>query len=67
MSIRFLAEELYRLTREIEKLEKALAALDIAADSRHERTRLEMDLRKARKELAHIRAVLDSKKEPPKI
>jgi hypothetical protein len=66
MSIRFLAEELYRLTREVENLEKALAALDIAADS-SERTRLEMDLLKTRKELAHIRAVLDSKKEPPKL
>ena len=66
MSIRFLAEKLYRLTREVENLEKALATLDITGDSR-ERPRLEMDLRKARKELAHIRAVLDSKKEPPKI
>jgi hypothetical protein len=66
MSLRFLAEELYRLTREVENLEKALAGLDVAGDSR-ERARLEMDLRKARKELSHIRAVLDSKKEPPKI
>lgn len=66
MSLRFLASELYRLTREVESLEKALAALDITGDSR-ERTRLEMELLKAKKELAHIRAVLDSKKEPPKI
>ena len=66
MSIRFLAAELYRLTREVENLEKALAALSVPGDSR-ERTRLEMDLLKARKDLAHIRAVLDSKKEPPKI
>ena len=66
MSLRFLASELYRLTREVESLEKALAALDMAADGR-ERTRLEMELLKARKELAHIRAVLDAKKEPPKI
>ena len=47
-------------------MEKALAALDVTGDS-CERTRLEMDLFKTRKELAHIRAVLDSKKEPPKI
>ncbi|MFZ5447763.1 MAG: hypothetical protein ACOZFS_03890 [Thermodesulfobacteriota bacterium] len=66
MSIRYLAEELYRLTRRVEDLEKALAALGIAAPLQ-ERTRLEMELHRARKELAHVRAVLDSKKEPPKI
>jgi hypothetical protein len=65
MSVRFLAEELYRLTHKVEDLEKALAALGV--DDLKERSRLEMELRGARQELSHIRAVLDSKKEPPKI
>jgi hypothetical protein len=66
MSIRYLAEELYRWTRHVENLEKALAALEVDADMQ-ERTRLEMELLRARHELAHVRAVLDSKKEPPRI
>jgi septal ring factor EnvC (AmiA/AmiB activator) len=66
MSLRFLAEELYRLTRKVEDLEKTLAALEVETDIQ-ERNRLEMELLKARKELAHMRAVLDSKKEPSKI
>ena len=66
MSVRFLAEELYRLTHKVEDLEKALAALESAADMQ-ERNRLEMELRRARHELSHMRAVLDSKKEPPMI
>jgi hypothetical protein len=66
MSVRYLAEELYRLTRKVEDLEKALAASRVEADMQ-ERTRVEMELLRARQELAHMRAVLDSKKEPPKI
>jgi uncharacterized protein YlxW (UPF0749 family) len=66
MSIRYLAEELYRLTHKVEDLEKTLAALTGAAGM-EERTRLEAELMKARKELAQVRAVLNSKKEPPKI
>jgi hypothetical protein len=66
MSVRYLAEELYRWTRKVEDLEKALAALELDADMQ-ERTRLEMELLRARQELAHMRAVLDSKKEPPRI
>ena len=66
MSVRYLAEELYRLTRQVEDLEKALAALEIDADIQ-ERNRLTMELRHAKQELAHMRAVLDAKKEPPKI
>jgi len=66
MTVRYLAEELYRWTRKVQDLEKALAALEVGADM-PERTRLEMELRRARQELAHMRALLDSKKEPPRI
>jgi exonuclease VII small subunit len=66
MTLRYLAEEVYRWTRKVEDLEKALAALE-AGSALAERTRLEMELRQARQELAHYRAVLESKKERPKI
>jgi ribosomal protein L29 len=66
MGIRYLAEALYRWTRTVEDLEKALAALP-ADTSVEERARRETELRQARHELARVRAVLDSKKEPPKI
>jgi hypothetical protein len=67
MSIRFLAQELYRLTRQVEDLERALATLGPEAALKKERTRLEMELLQARHELAHMRAVLEAKKEPPRI
>jgi hypothetical protein len=66
MSVRYLAEELYRWTRTVEDLEKALGALGLDT-SQAERARLETELRQARQELARVRAVLESKKEPPKI
>jgi hypothetical protein len=66
MTLRYLAEELYRWTRKVEDLEKALAALE-AEGALPERTRLEMELLQARQELARYRAVLESKKERPKI
>jgi hypothetical protein len=66
MSVRYLAEELYRWTRTVEDLEKALAALETEA-GQPERVRLETELLQARQELARVRAVLESKKEPPKI
>jgi hypothetical protein len=66
MSVRYLAEELYRWTRKVEDLEKALAALDPGA-AVQERTRLEMELLQAREELARFRSVLESKKDRPKI
>jgi hypothetical protein len=66
MSIRYLAEELYRKTRQVEDLEKALAALEIDAPL-EERTRLERELLRARHELDHLRSVLDAKKERPLI
>jgi len=66
MSVRFLAQELYRWTRQVEDLERALATLEVDADM-EERTRLEMELLRARHELARVRAVLKAKKERPKI
>jgi hypothetical protein len=66
MTVRYLAEEVYRWTRKVEDLEKALAALE-AQGALPERTRLEMELLQARQELARYRAVLESKKERPKI
>ncbi len=66
MTLRFLAQELYRLTRKVEDLEKSLAALGEDA-SLAERTRLEAELLQARKEVEHYRQVIDSKKEKPLI
>ena len=66
MTVRYLAEEVYRWTRKVEDLEKALAALE-AQGALPERTRLERELLQARQELARYRAVLESKKERPKI
>jgi hypothetical protein len=66
MTIRYLAEALYRWTREVENLEKALAALELMG-TLDERNRLEAALRQARQQQAHFRAVLESKKERIKI
>ena len=62
MTIRYLAEELYRWTREVEDLEKARAAL-LPTATLEERTRLDEALRQAKQQQAHLRAVLESKKE----
>jgi hypothetical protein len=67
MSVRFLAHELYRLTRQVEDLERALATFGPEATLEKERARLQMELLQAKHELAHVRAVLEAKKEPPKI
>jgi hypothetical protein len=64
MAVRYLAHELYRLTRRVEELEAALAALAPDAPL-SERTRLDNELRKARKERDHFRAMLEAKKEKP--
>jgi hypothetical protein len=61
MSVRYLAEELYRWTREVEDLEKTLGALE-GGSSLEERERLETALRGAKHQQAHYRAVLESKK-----
>jgi hypothetical protein len=64
MSIRYVAEELYRKTRQVEDLEKVLAGLEIEAPL-EERTRLERELLHARHELEHLKSVLEAKKERP--
>ncbi len=66
MTVRYLAEELYRWTRKVEDLEKALAALE-AGGAMAERVRLEAELREAKQQQAHFRAVLTSKKEQTRI
>jgi hypothetical protein len=66
MTIRYLAEELYRWTREVEDLEKTLVALP-PTSTLEERNRLEGALRLAKHQQAHFRAVLESKKDRPKI
>jgi hypothetical protein len=65
MPIRYLAVELYRLTRRVEELEKALAALEPRLSPQREA--LEMELLQARQDRDHMRAVLESKKEKPHI
>jgi septal ring factor EnvC (AmiA/AmiB activator) len=59
--IRYLAQELYRLSRRVEELEKTLAGLTQTTPA--ERARLEAELLKTRQERDHIRTVLESKKE----
>lgn len=63
MSVRYLAQELYRVERKVEALEKALAALGMEPSP--ERVRLEAELFQARKEREHYKALLEAKKEPP--
>ena len=62
MTIRYLAEELYRWTREVENLEKTLAALEVGSPM-EVRDRLDTELRQAKQQQAHFRAVLESKKD----
>jgi hypothetical protein len=66
MTVRYLAEELYRWTRKVEDLEKTLAALE-AGFALEERSRLESELSQAKQQQAHYRAVLESKKDRTRI
>jgi len=61
-TIRFLAQELYRLTRKVEELERALKDAPLG-----ERTRLEAELFQARRDQEHYRSLLAAKKEKPAI
>ena len=54
MSIKLLARDLYRLQKEVERLEERLAAARI-----EERSRIEEALRKARAERDQMRRALD--------
>jgi hypothetical protein len=63
MPIRYLALELYRLTKKVEELERRLAALGTGPSP--ERGPLEVELFQTRKERDHVRKVLEAKKEKP--
>ncbi len=62
MTIRYLAQELYRLTKQVEEMEKSLAVWDPEV-SAAARARLEGELHLTRKELERVREVLEAKKE----
>ncbi len=66
MTIRFLAQELYRLTKRVEELEAKAAALSDDTPL-SERARLVAEVLQARQERDHLRAVLEAKKEKPLI
>lgn len=63
MTIRYLAQELYRLTKKVEEVERRLAALGTGPSP--ERGPLEIELFQTKKERDHLREVLESKKEKP--
>jgi hypothetical protein len=58
MSIKMLAKDLYRLQKEVDRIEQALIAATI-----DERVGLEEKLRKARAQRAQLRRALDGKLE----
>jgi len=62
MTIRYLAQELYRLTQKVEELERALREMQ-QGPSMEEWNRLEAELSQTKKELGRIREVLEAKKE----
>ncbi len=63
MPLRYLARELYRLTRKVEDLERQMTALGNGPAP--ERGPLEAELFRARKDRDHLREVLESKKDQP--
>jgi hypothetical protein len=63
MPLRYLATELYRLTRKVEELERQMTALGTGPAP--ERGPLEAELFQARKDRDHLREVLESKKDQP--
>lgn len=60
MSIRLIAKDLYRLSREVERLENELASAPAA-----QQEKLEAKLREARAERNRLRAILDGQKDSP--
>jgi len=60
MSIRFIAKDLYRLERDVERLEALLKNT-----SSKEKDDIENRLYSLRAERNHLRALLEAKKEPP--
>ncbi|MBW1917721.1 MAG: hypothetical protein JRI57_06830 [Deltaproteobacteria bacterium] len=63
MSIRYLAQELYRAEQKVDQLKQALAAL--GSEPSPKRVQLEAELFQARKERDHYKTLLEAKKEPP--
>jgi len=61
-TIRFLAQELYRLTKKVEELEKARPHAPL-----EERDRLEAELLQTRRDQEHYRSLLAAKKEKPAV
>jgi hypothetical protein len=59
-TIRFLAQELYRLTKKVEELEKALQKA-----SSEELASLEAELFQTRRDQEHYRSLLAAKKDKP--
>lgn len=62
MSIRLIALDLYRVIKEVEKLENEMENIPF-----EKREALATKLRKARAEERRIRAMLEVKKEPPQV
>ena len=58
MSIRYIAQELYRLQREVDALEKKIRAANVADGEK-----LRLKLLKVRADRDHARRVLEGKKE----
>lgn len=65
MSIKYLAQELYRLSRRVDELEKRLQAFRERGEPSPEWARLEAELAEAVKERDRLRALLEAKKEKP--
>ncbi len=66
MSIRYLAQELYRLTRRVEELEKQLRGFKERGEKPSPQwAQVEAELAEAKKERDRLRAVLEAKKEAP--
>jgi len=63
VALRYLAQELYRLTRKVEELEARLAQL--GGGPSPERGPLEVELMQTKKERDRVREGLESKKEKP--
>jgi septal ring factor EnvC (AmiA/AmiB activator) len=60
MSIRMLAKELYQLRQDVERLERALASAAAG-----QREKIEAQLREAKADRNHLRALLDGRKDSP--
>lgn len=67
MSIKDLALELYRLSRRVDELQKQLQGFRERGQPSPEWSRLEAELAEAVKERDRLRALLEAKKEKPRV